>query len=122
MILPRCRVTSDSRVMPFRRSRAPVCDDRSRHRLQKFDRQCPQGEPRVTEIGMSYHRFVVLGDSCAEGLDDPYPDQRAYRGWADFVAARLAQDEPGFRYANLAVRGRRLDQIVPEQVPAATRL
>ncbi|WIV60928.1 SGNH/GDSL hydrolase family protein [Amycolatopsis nalaikhensis] len=71
---------------------------------------------------MSYHRFVVLGDSCAEGLDDPYPDQRAYRGWADFVAARLAEDEPGFRYANLAVRGRRLDQIVPEQVPAATRL
>ena len=71
---------------------------------------------------MSYHRFVVLGDSCAEGLDDPYPDQRAYRGWADFVAARLAQDEPRFRYANLAVRGRRLDQIVPEQVPAATRL
>lgn len=71
---------------------------------------------------MSHHRFVVLGDSCAEGLDDPYPDQRAYRGWADFVAARLAQDEPGFRYANLAVRGRRLDQIVPEQVPAATRL
>ncbi|MGW4065288.1 SGNH/GDSL hydrolase family protein [Amycolatopsis sp. NPDC004747] len=71
---------------------------------------------------MSYHRFVVLGDSCAEGLDDPYPDQRHYRGWADFVAARLAEGEPGFRYANLAVRGRRLDQIVPEQIPAATRL
>lgn len=71
---------------------------------------------------MGVQRFVVLGDSCAEGLDDPYPDQSAYRGWADFVAARLAQDEPRFRYANLAVRGRRLDQIVPEQVPAATRL
>jgi lysophospholipase L1-like esterase len=71
---------------------------------------------------MSYHRFVVLGDSCAEGLDDPYPGESHYRGWADFVAARLAEDEPRFRYANLAVRGRRLDQIVPEQVPAATRL
>jgi lysophospholipase L1-like esterase len=71
---------------------------------------------------MSYHRFVVLGDSCAEGLDDPYPDQRAYRGWADFVAARLAQDEPGFRYANLAVRGKLLDQIVEDQVPVAERL
>jgi lysophospholipase L1-like esterase len=71
---------------------------------------------------MSYHRFVVLGDSCAEGLDDPYPGESHYRGWADFVAARLAEDQPGFRYANLAVRGRRLDQIVPEQVPAATRL
>ena len=71
---------------------------------------------------MGYHRFVVLGDSCAEGLDDPYPGEDHYRGWADFVAARLAEDEPGFRYANLAVRGRRLDQIVPEQVPAAARL
>jgi lysophospholipase L1-like esterase len=71
---------------------------------------------------MNYHRFVVLGDSCAEGLDDPYPDQSRYRGWADFVAGRLARDDPAFRYANLAVRGRRLDQIVPEQVPAATRL
>ena len=71
---------------------------------------------------MDYHRFVVLGDSCAEGLDDPYPGESHYRGWADFVAARLAEDHPGFRYANLAVRGRRLDQIVPEQVPAAARL
>jgi lysophospholipase L1-like esterase len=71
---------------------------------------------------MSHHRFVVVGDSCAEGLDDPYPGRNHYRGWADFVAARLAEDEPGFRYANLAVRGRRLDQIVPEQLPAAARL
>jgi lysophospholipase L1-like esterase len=71
---------------------------------------------------MSYHRFVVLGDSCAEGLDDPYPDRSQYRGWADFVAAHLARLEPGFRYANLAVRGKRLDQIVPEQVPTASRL
>jgi lysophospholipase L1-like esterase len=71
---------------------------------------------------MGYHRFVVLGDSCAEGLDDPYPGAHHYRGWADFVAARLAEEEPGFRYANLAVRGRRLDQIVPEQVPAARKL
>ena len=71
---------------------------------------------------MSYHRFVVLGDSCAEGLDDPYPGEDHYRGWADFVAAHLAQDEPHFRYANLAVRGRRLDQIVPEQAPRAAQL
>ena len=71
---------------------------------------------------MSYQRFVVVGDSCAEGLDDPYPDRSQYRGWADFVAAYLAGLEPGLRYANLAVRGRRLDQIVPEQVPAASRL
>jgi lysophospholipase L1-like esterase len=71
---------------------------------------------------MGYERFVALGDSCAEGLADPHPAGGLYRGWADFVAGRLAQEEPGFRYANLAVRGRRLDQILTEQTPAATRL
>jgi lysophospholipase L1-like esterase len=71
---------------------------------------------------MSYQRFVALGDSCTEGLDDPYPDGRRYRGWADFVAGRLAQDEPEFRYANLGVRGRRLDQITIEQIPTAAEL
>ncbi|HEX3790546.1 MAG TPA: SGNH/GDSL hydrolase family protein [Pseudonocardiaceae bacterium] len=71
---------------------------------------------------MTYQRFVALGDSCAEGLDDPYPGGRIYRGWADLVAGRLAADAPGFRYANLAVRGRRLDQIITEQLPTATAL
>ncbi|GAA3576671.1 SGNH/GDSL hydrolase family protein [Amycolatopsis ultiminotia] len=70
---------------------------------------------------MGYRTFVAVGDSCAEGLDDPYPDRSQYRGWADFVANRLAMDEPGFRYANLAIRGRRLDQITVEQLPAARR-
>ncbi|MEV6906440.1 SGNH/GDSL hydrolase family protein [Amycolatopsis sp. NPDC051071] len=71
---------------------------------------------------MGYQRFVVLGDSCAEGLADPHPDGGYYRGWADFVVGRLAEGEPGFRYANLAVRGRRLDQIHAEQTPAARGL
>jgi lysophospholipase L1-like esterase len=71
---------------------------------------------------MRYQRFVALGDSCTEGLDDPYPDGRVYRGWADLVAARLAVDNPGLRYANLGVRGRRLDQIIAEQIPAAAQL
>src|SRR2546423_15676260 len=71
---------------------------------------------------MRYQRFVALGDSCTEGLDDPYPDGAVYRGWADLVATRLAQDDPGFRYANLGVRGRRLDQIIVEQIPAAETL
>ncbi|MGA6165242.1 SGNH/GDSL hydrolase family protein [Amycolatopsis magusensis] len=71
---------------------------------------------------MGYERFVALGDSCTEGLDDPHPAGGRYRGWADLAAARLAMDEPGFRYANLGVRGRRLDQITAEQVPALTAL
>ncbi|MEU6645707.1 SGNH/GDSL hydrolase family protein [Saccharomonospora sp. NPDC046836] len=71
---------------------------------------------------MSYQRFVALGDSCTEGIDDPYPGRQHYRGWADLVATRFAQDEPEFRYANLGVRGRRLDQIVVEQIPMAIDL
>ncbi|MFD4643763.1 SGNH/GDSL hydrolase family protein [Lentzea sp. NPDC058436] len=68
---------------------------------------------------MKYQRFVALGDSCTEGLDDLLPDGR-YRGWADRVASAL--DAPGFRYANLGVRGRRLDQMLVEQVPSARAL
>lgn len=71
---------------------------------------------------MSFLNYVAIGDSCAEGLDDPYPDGRGFRGFADLTAARLAELEPRVRYANLAVRGRRLDQILAEQVPQAVRL
>ncbi|MCT2583696.1 SGNH/GDSL hydrolase family protein [Actinophytocola sp. S1-96] len=71
---------------------------------------------------MRYRRYVALGDSCAEGLDDPYPDGSGYRGFADLAAARLAERAPSLEYANLAVRGRRLDQILAEQVPLATSL
>ncbi|WP_199432623.1 SGNH/GDSL hydrolase family protein [Qaidamihabitans albus] len=71
---------------------------------------------------MAYQRFVAVGDSCTEGIDDPYPGKRQYRGWADLVASRLARDEPGLRYANLGVRGRRLDQIIIEQIPTAIDL
>jgi lysophospholipase L1-like esterase len=68
---------------------------------------------------MQYRRYVAIGDSCAEGLDDPYPDGRSYRGWTDLTAAALAAADPSLQYANLAVRGRRLDQILAEQVPLA---
>lgn len=63
-------------------------------------------------------RFVALGDSFTEGLNDPGADGR-FRGWADRVAERLARLHPDFEYANLAVRGKLLAQVVAEQVPAA---
>ncbi|WP_214320028.1 SGNH/GDSL hydrolase family protein [Nonomuraea sediminis] len=68
-----------------------------------------------------YRSFVALGDSFTEGLNDP-GDDGAFRGWADRVAERLAADDPDFRYANLAVRGKLIDQIVAEQVPLAVEL
>jgi lysophospholipase L1-like esterase len=65
---------------------------------------------------MAWRSFVAMGDSFSEGLSDPYPDG-TYRGWADLVAARLAVDSgPFFGYANLAIRGKVLDEIVTEQL------
>jgi lysophospholipase L1-like esterase len=65
---------------------------------------------------MSWDSFAAMGDSFTEGMDDPYPDG-SYRGWADLVAARLAVEQgPDFGYANLAVRGRLVDQVVDEQL------
>ncbi|MEV0583360.1 SGNH/GDSL hydrolase family protein [Nonomuraea sp. NPDC050310] len=66
-------------------------------------------------------KFVALGDSFTEGLNDPGPDGH-FRGWADRVAERLAQVHPDFEYANLAVRGKLLAQIVEEQVPLAVKM
>jgi lysophospholipase L1-like esterase len=65
--------------------------------------------------------FVAIGDSFTEGLNDPSPGG-GFRGWADRLAETLAAEYSGLRYANLAVRGKLLRQIVAEQVPAALAL
>src|SRR5579863_1947487 len=65
--------------------------------------------------------FVAIGDSFTEGLNDALPGG-GYRGWADRAAGWLAGEYPGLRYANLAVRGKLLRQIVAEQVPAAAAM
>ena len=65
--------------------------------------------------------FVALGDSFTEGLNDPAPGG-GFRGWADRLAVLLAAQYPGLRYANLAVRGKLLREIVAEQVPAAAAM
>lgn len=69
-------------------------------------------------IGHPLRRFVALGDSFTEGLDDLLPDGSP-RGWADRVADVLSSCEPDFSYANLAIRSLRIDAIVDHQVPAA---
>lgn len=62
--------------------------------------------------------WVAVGDSFTEGLSDEAPDG-SYVGWADRLAATLAERKTGFRYANLALRGKMLREIVEEQVPIA---
>lgn len=66
--------------------------------------------------------FVALGDSFTEGMQDELGPDGRHRGWADRVAAALAATDGGLRYANLAVRGRRLDEVVAEQLPVALAL
>ncbi|WP_406457367.1 SGNH/GDSL hydrolase family protein [Streptomyces sp. NBC_00876] len=79
--------------------------------------------------------YAAIGDSFTEGVGDPGPDG-TFVGWADRFAVLLADQLPdpdaatgtagtahgNFGYANLAVRGRLLDQIVAEQVPRAREL
>ena len=42
-----------------------------------------------------------------------------YRGWADRVADVMATAHPDFTYANLAIRGKLVQQVINEQITAA---
>jgi lysophospholipase L1-like esterase len=75
----------------------------------------------LTYRRVQVRRFVAIGDSFTEGLDDLLPDGTP-RGWADRVADALAALEPDLAYANLAVRSLGIDAIVDVQVPAAVAL
>lgn len=75
-----------------------------------------------------WDRYVALGDSFTEGMCDPDPTDPpldgapgtgSYRGWADRLAERLG---PDVAYANLAIRGRLLGQVLDEQVPPVLEL
>lgn len=128
-----------------------------------FTRSLPSAAPGATEHApgaVRWRRYVALGDSFTEGLWDlpddaagaqldggaagPAPGEVRCRGWADLLAAHLAErvatapgppddregtdvadrsaDDGVVRYANLAVRGRLLGPILREQVPAAVAL
>ena len=74
-----------------------------------------------------WQRYVAIGDSFTEGMVDPDPVQPdAFVGWADRLAASLdayaAAAGRDFAYANLAVRGRKLDDIVGPQLEAAVAM
>ncbi|HEV7955855.1 MAG TPA: SGNH/GDSL hydrolase family protein [Marisediminicola sp.] len=70
-----------------------------------------------------WSRYVAIGDSFTEGIGDPEPrSPGGNRGWADRVAEVLATGTDDFAYANLAIRGRLLQQIMDEQIDAALSL
>ena len=69
-------------------------------------------------------RYVAIGDSFTEGLVDPDPEPpEGYTGWADLLAVHLDRvaERAGQRlaYANLAIRGRKVEDIVGRQLEAA---
>ncbi|MFZ1361554.1 MAG: SGNH/GDSL hydrolase family protein [Candidatus Nanopelagicales bacterium] len=70
---------------------------------------------------MTWKRFVAIGDSFTEGLDD-LGTNGLYVGWADRVSETLATQDEEFTYANLAIRGRRLDDILGPQLDRALEM
>ncbi|WP_457973873.1 SGNH/GDSL hydrolase family protein [Arthrobacter sp. D1-17] len=70
-----------------------------------------------------WSRYVALGDSFTEGVGDPESrSPGGLRGWADRVAEELSVGHEDFAYANLAVRGLLLGQILDQQAGPALAL
>jgi lysophospholipase L1-like esterase len=65
-----------------------------------------------------FDRYVALGDSSTEGLDDP-DGRGGFRGWSLRLAERLAAAQGGLLYANLAVRGLSTRRIRETQLEPA---
>lgn len=81
------------------------------------------GEPSHEGRRHPWNRYVALGDSFTEGMGDPEArSPGGLRGWADRVADELAVGQEDFAYANLAVRGLLLEQILNQQVGQALAL
>ncbi|MDO5626825.1 MAG: SGNH/GDSL hydrolase family protein [Mobilicoccus sp.] len=81
----------------------------------------------LTPPEQGWRRYVAIGDSFTEGMSDVDPsDPNAFIGWADRLAAmlhdRAAAAGGGLEYANLAIRGRKLDDVVGRQLDAALSL
>ncbi|MDQ1216156.1 SGNH/GDSL hydrolase family protein [Microbacterium arborescens] len=75
------------------------------------------------ETAHPWRRMVAIGDSFTEGIGDPEPGSPGgHRGWADRVAEVLSSQVPDFAYANLAVRGKLIGQIVADQIEPALEL
>jgi lysophospholipase L1-like esterase len=81
------------------------------------------GQGTASSVPPAFELFIALGDSFTEGIGDPDPGSPGgYRGWADRVAEELGTGAAGFAYANLAVRGLLVRQVVEQQVGLAVAL
>jgi lysophospholipase L1-like esterase len=90
--------------------------------LDRMHGAIPYGDDEVATATPAFARYVAIGDSTTEGLEDPSPDGLGYIGFADRLAARLARHQPGLLYANLGIRGRKMHRIRDEQLEPALAL
>jgi lysophospholipase L1-like esterase len=77
-----------------------------------------EGEASALLAGHPWRRFVVVGDSIAEGIGDScpgYPDEP----WCDRIAAELGKDVDGFAYLNLGVRNTQAADVASTQLAPA---
>lgn len=65
-----------------------------------------------------YSRYVAIGDSQTEGLWDG-DGEGLLMGFADRLAASIDSHYPGLTYANLGVRGKRIRDVLDDQLPEA---
>lgn len=70
------------------------------------------------ERPLHFERYVALGDSSTEGLNDD-DGAGGYRGWSQRLAERLHAAQGGLHYANLAVRGLTTAQVRERQLEVA---
>jgi lysophospholipase L1-like esterase len=80
-----------------------------------------------SERSVNAIRLVCIGDSFTEGMCDDTRADGEFLGWADRLAQHLAQQpdtqsDTQVQYANLAIRGKLLDQVVDDQIDAALAL
>ena len=71
--------------------------------------------------------YVALGDSLSEGLGDfAFTERRVHSGWTDRFATLLSREAElqghEFHYANLAIRGAKIEAIMGHQLDRALLL
>ncbi|MFF8594005.1 SGNH/GDSL hydrolase family protein [Streptomyces sp. NPDC015220] len=82
-------------------------DDSESTRAERVDPYClKEGEADRLLAGHPWKRFVVLGDSVAEGLGDPVPGYLD-QPWADRLATALKRHSPDMAHLNTGRRNTR---------------
>ncbi len=110
-------------LQPHQRPARPA--GRPTHRLEA---DMTQPAPEISRPTV-WTRYVAIGDSFTEGMcdDDPtFGHDGEFAGWADRLASHLSEiartEGVDFGYANLAVRGRKLADVVGPQLEDALSL